>query len=104
MSNSDTKVKNKPAGETKTEPRTPSMYKVMLMNDDYTPMDFVVHVLTKFFRKSEIEATEIMLHVHHKGFGVAGVYSKEVAETKVTQVNSYSQKSQFPLKCIMEKE
>ena len=94
----DLKVKEK------TVTRRPSMYKVILLNDDYTPMDFVVHVLTKFFRKSDIEASEIMLQVHNKGFGVAGVYTLEVAETKITHVNSYSQKSQFPLKCIMEKE
>jgi ATP-dependent Clp protease adaptor protein ClpS len=101
---SDVKTRHQAEPETKTEPRTPSMFKVILLNDDYTPMDFVVLVLTKFFRKSEVEATEIMLHVHHKGFGVAGVYPLEIAETKVTQVNSYSQKSRFPLKCIMEKD
>jgi ATP-dependent Clp protease adaptor protein ClpS len=101
---SDTKTR--PGEETKTKPktRTPSMFKVILLNDDYTPMDFVVHILTKFFKKKSDEATEIMLHVHQKGFGVAGVYPMEIAETKVTQVNSYSQKSQYPLKCIMEKE
>ncbi|HEX4922987.1 MAG TPA: ATP-dependent Clp protease adapter ClpS [Bdellovibrionales bacterium] len=100
----DTNTKTHPGTETKPETRTPSMFKVLLLNDDYTPMDFVVLVLTKFFRKSEVEATEIMLHVHHKGFGVAGIYPQEIAETKVFEVNSYSQKSQFPLKCIMEKE
>jgi ATP-dependent Clp protease adaptor protein ClpS len=101
---SDTKIKTGEETKTKPKSRTPSMFKVILLNDDYTPMEFVVHILTKFFRKKEHEATEIMLHVHQKGFGVAGVYPLEIAETKVTQVNSYSQKSQFPLKCIMEKE
>ncbi|MEQ1876958.1 MAG: ATP-dependent Clp protease adapter ClpS [Bdellovibrionia bacterium] len=100
----ETKSRGGTATKTKPEAKTPAMYKVILLNDDYTPMDFVIHVLTKFFRKNDVEATEIMLHVHHKGFGVAGVYPLEVAETKVTEVNGYSQKSQFPLKCIMEKE
>ncbi len=97
---SDTKTKP----GTQVLPRTPSMYKVMLLNDDFTPMEFVVQVLIKFFRKNEIEATEIMLHVHHKGYGIAGVYPLEIAETKVIQVNSYSQMNQYPLKCILEKE
>jgi ATP-dependent Clp protease adaptor protein ClpS len=96
-------VKNKTKTETKPETRTPSMYKVILLNDDYTPMDFVIHILTKFFRKNDVEATEIMLHVHHKGYGVAGVYPLELAETKTIEVNTYSKNSQYPLKCIMEK-
>lgn len=81
----------------------PSMYQVLLLNDDFTPMDFVILILKKYFLKSEQEATAIMLNVHHKGSGVAGVYSKEIAETKVYQVNEYSRSQKHPLKCIMEK-
>ena len=91
---------------TKTRPKTkkPSLYKVLLLNDDYTPMEFVVHVLERFFNKGRQEATRIMLHVHHKGVGVCGVYTFEVAETKVTQVMDFAQKHQHPLRCTMEKE
>jgi len=91
---------------TKTRPKTkkPSLYKVLLLNDDYTPMEFVVHVLEKFFAKGREEATRIMLHVHHKGVGVCGVYPYEVAETKVTQVMDFSRQNGHPLQCTMEKE
>jgi ATP-dependent Clp protease adaptor protein ClpS len=91
---------------TRTEPKTkkPSLYKVLLLNDDYTPMEFVVHVLQMFFAKSAEEATRIMLHVHQKGVGVCGVYTFEIAETKVTQVMDFSKKHQQPLQCTMEKE
>lgn len=91
---------------TKTRPKTkrPSMYKVLILNDDYTPMEFVVHILERFFGKSRDEATEIMLHVHHKGVGICGVYTYEVAETKVTLVTDFSRKNQHPLQCTMEKE
>ena len=91
---------------TKTRPKTkrPSLYKVLLLNDDYTPMEFVVHVLERFFNKGRQEATRIMLHVHHKGVGVCGVYTFEVAETKVTQVMDFSRKHQHPLQCVMEKK
>ena len=84
--------------------KTPSFYKVLILNDDFTPRDFVVHVLEKFFRKSEPEATRLMLDVHHKGAGIAGVYTYEIAETKAHQVNDYSRKNQYPLKCALEKE
>lgn len=89
----------------KSKPRLqePPMYKVILLNDDFTPMDFVVHVLSKFFAKSTEEATTIMLQVHHQGSGVAGIYSHEIAETKVYLVNDYSRKNKHPLKCVMEK-
>lgn len=89
----------------RTKPRLqePSMYKVILLNDDFTPMDFVVHILSKFFAKTNEEATTIMLQVHHQGSGVAGVYSHEIAETKVYLVNDYSKKNKHPLKCVMEK-
>lgn len=89
--------------EPKIRTKTPSMYRVILMNDDYTPMDFVVHVLQKFFNKDLAEATRIMLEVHTQGSGVCGVYTFEIAETKVYQVNQYSRQNRHPLKCIMEK-
>jgi ATP-dependent Clp protease adaptor protein ClpS len=91
---------------TKTRPKTakPSLYKVLLLNDDYTPMEFVVHVLERFFNKGREEATRIMLHVHQKGVGVCGVYTYEVAETKVTQVMDFAIQHQHPLQCRMEKE
>ena len=91
---------------TKTRPKTkkPSLYKVLLLNDDYTPMEFVVLVLERFFNKGREEATRIMLHVHQKGVGICGVYTYEVAETKVTQVMDFSRQHQHPLQCTMEKE
>jgi ATP-dependent Clp protease adaptor protein ClpS len=91
---------------TKTRPKTkrPSLYKVLILNDDYTPMEFVVHVLERFFNKGREEATRIMLHVHHKGVGICGVFTYEVSETKVTQVMDFSRQHQHPLQCTMEKE
>jgi ATP-dependent Clp protease adaptor protein ClpS len=88
----------------KPETKKPSMYKVLLLNDDYTPMEFVVQVLESFFSKSREEATRIMLHVHRKGVGLCGVYTYEVAETKVTQVMDAARQAQHPLQCTMEKE
>src|ERR1700690_2904950 len=82
----------------------PSMYKVLLLNDDYTPMEFVVQVLESFFNKDREEATRIMLHVHRKGVGLCGVYTYEVAETKVSQVMAAARQAQHPLQCTMEKE
>ena len=91
---------------TKTKPKTkkPSLYKVLLLNDDYTPMEFVVHVLQRLFNKDINEATEIMLHVHQNGVGICGVFTFEVAETKVTQVIDLARQHQHPLQCTMEKE
>ena len=91
---------------TRTRPKTkrPSLYRVLLLNDDYTPMEFVVHVLERFFHKGPEEATTIMLHVHHNGVGECGVYTYEVAETKVTQVMDFARKHQHPLQCVMEKK
>ena len=91
---------------TKTRPKTkkPSLYKVLLLNDDYTPQEFVVYVLEKFFNKSREDANRIMLHVHHKGVGICGVYTYEVAETKVTQVIDFARQHSHPLQCTMEKE
>jgi ATP-dependent Clp protease adaptor protein ClpS len=90
----------------KAKPKTkkPSMYKVLMLNDDYTPMEFVVHVLERFFSKSHEEATQIMLHVHQKGVGLCGVFTYEVAETKVSQVMDLARRSQHPLQCTLEKE
>jgi len=98
-----------PAGSLQTVERpeeatkTPSFYKVLILNDDFTPRDFVVHVLKRFFRKDENEATRLMLEVHHRGVGIAGVFTFEIAETKVYQVNEYSRQHHHPLKCVAEK-
>lgn len=82
--------------------KPPSMYKVILLNDDYTPMEFVVDVIQRFFRKSREQATQIMLQVHTKGTGVCGVYPQEIAETKVNQVLGHARENQHPLQCTME--
>ena len=91
---------------TKTKPQTkrPSLYRVLLLNDDYTPMEFVVHVLERFFNKDQETAHRIMMHVHQHGIGECGVYTYEVAETKVTQVMDFARKHQHPLQCVMEKK
>ena len=90
----------------KTKPKTkkPSMYKVLMLNDDYTPMEFVIAILQTFFNKNPEEATQIMLHVHHNGVGECGVFTYEIAETKVAQVMDHARKNQHPLQCIMEKK
>jgi len=88
--------------EGKPELKRPRMYKVILLNDDYTPMDFVVEVLVTFFSLTQEKATQIMLHVHTRGKGVCGVFTYEIAETKVAQVNDFSRKQQHPLLCTME--
>ena len=91
---------------TQTRPKTkkPSLYRVLLLNDDYTPMEFVVDVLERIFKKSHEEAVRIMLHVHQNGVGLCGVYTYEVAETKVAQVLDSARRNQHPLQCTMEKE
>jgi ATP-dependent Clp protease adaptor protein ClpS len=91
---------------TKSRKRTkkPSMYKVLLLNDDYTPMEFVVHVLEQYFDKRNDDAVQIMLHVHQKGVGMCGVYTYEVAETKVAQVMDMAKQHQHPLQCTIERE
>lgn len=91
---------------TKSKPKTerPSLYKVILLNDDFTPMDFVILILKKFFMKTDGEAARIMMNVHNQGAGIAGLYTFEVAETKVYTVNEFSRRHKHPLKCIMEKE
>ena len=90
----------------KTRPKTkkPSMYKVLMLNDDYTPMEFVIHVLERFFSMSAQEATQIMLHVHQRGVGVCGVFTYEVSETKVSQVMDLARQHQHPLQCTIEKD
>ncbi|EKE44474.1 ATP-dependent Clp protease adaptor protein ClpS [Oceaniovalibus guishaninsula JLT2003] len=90
--------------EAKPKTKRPPLYKVMLLNDDYTPMEFVVHVLERFFGLTHPQAFEIMLTVHKKGLAVVGVFSFEVAETKVTQVMDFARRHQHPLQCTMEKE
>ncbi len=86
------------------ETKTPSLYRVFLLNDDFTTMDFVVLVLEQIFHKSSVEATQIMLHVHKCGKGLAGVYTKEIAETKIDTVHSVARKNGYPLRCGLEKE
>ena len=88
--------------EARPKLKPPPMYQVLLLNDDFTPMEFVVHVLEKFFRMNRDKATRIMLHVHTQGKGLCGVYVKEIAETKVAQVNEYSRSNKHPLLCTME--
>jgi ATP-dependent Clp protease adaptor protein ClpS len=90
--------------KTRTRTQRPPLYKVLLLNDDYTPMEFVVHVLERFFGLSHAQSFEIMLTVHKKGLAVVGVFSHEVAETKVAQVMDFSRRHQHPLQCTMEKE
>lgn len=89
---------------TRTRTKRPNLYRVLLLNDDYTPMEFVVLVLEQFFNKSREDATRIMLHVHQNGVGECGVFTYEVAETKVTQVMDFARKNQHPLQCVMEKK
>ena len=90
--------------ETKPKTQKPPLYKVLLLNDDYTPMEFVVHVLERFFGLTHAQAFEIMLTVHKKGVAVVGVFSHEIAETKVAQVMDFARQHQHPLQCTMEKE
>jgi ATP-dependent Clp protease adaptor protein ClpS len=90
--------------EARPKLKKPTLYKVILLNDDYTPMEFVVVVLEKFFRKNREEATQIMLHVHQKGMGICGVFTREVAETKVRHVTVFSSENLHPLQCTMEPE
>ena len=84
--------------------KQPRKYHVVFHNDDYTTMEFVVHVLTKFFHLSETEATQVMLHVHHKGYGVVGTFTRDVAESKASQVVDYAKENGHPLKCTAEPE
>jgi ATP-dependent Clp protease adaptor protein ClpS len=90
--------------ESKPQVKRPPMYKVLLLNDDFTPMEFVVHILEKFFSMDRYKATQVMLAVHTEGQGVCGTYTRDIAETRVTQVNEYARKHQHPLLCTMEAE
>ena len=92
------------ATKTKTDLKKPKLYKVLLLNDDYTTMEFVVHILKLIFGKNEEEAMAIMLAIHHEGSGICGVYTHEIAETKVSKVRQISKEHQFPLRCEMEEE
>ena len=92
------------ATQTRAKTKRPSMYRVLLLNDDYTPMEFVVAVLQRYFRMSTEEATQVMLHVHQKGVGICGVYTYEIAETKVNQTMDLAQQHQHPLQCTIEKD
>jgi ATP-dependent Clp protease adaptor protein ClpS len=89
--------------QTRPKTKKPSLYKVLMLNDDYTPMEFVVHVLERFFSKSREDAHTIMMHVHRRGVGVCGVFTYEIAETKVAQVMDLARQNQHPLQCILEK-
>jgi ATP-dependent Clp protease adaptor protein ClpS len=104
MGRTDPELEEQQLSEVREELTEPPMYKVLLLNDDYTTMDFVVDVLKYVFYKSTEEATRIMLNVHNNGVGVCGVYSYEVAETKVNTVDALAREHGFPLKCTMEKE
>ena len=102
------KFKTTPDGETGLDERqkiaSPSLYRIFLINDDYTTMDFVIHILEKIFHKNPAEAAQIMLHVHKNGKGLAGIYTREIAETKSMTVIEISRQNGFPLQCVMEKE
>jgi ATP-dependent Clp protease adaptor protein ClpS len=92
------------APKTRSKTKRPSLYRVLLLNDDYTPMEFVIHVLERFFNKSREEATRVMLLVHQSGVGDCGTFTYEIAETKVTQVMDFARRHQHPLQCVMEKK
>ncbi|MCG6867974.1 MAG: ATP-dependent Clp protease adapter ClpS [Gammaproteobacteria bacterium] len=105
MSGKDTQIQSGvdfEVQESRPKVKQPRMYKVVLVNDDYTPMEFVVYILENFFRMNREKATRIMLHVHTRGKGICGVYTREIAETKVAQVNEYSRANNHPLLCAME--
>lgn len=106
MKTADSDIKKKEISEVKekTDVRRPPLYKVFLLNDDYTSMDFVVYILEKIFHKNPVEAVQVMLYVHRKGMGLAGVYTREIAETKVDETHKLALSNEYPLKCIMEQE
>ncbi|MCC5791013.1 MAG: ATP-dependent Clp protease adapter ClpS [Legionellaceae bacterium] len=96
--------KTRALSRTQEEIQAPKKYKVILLNDDYTPMDFVVEVLKRFFRLNDAIATQLMLEVHFKGYSVCGIFTRDIAETKVAQVNEYAKSNEYPLRCTMESE
>jgi len=103
MGKNKTKFRDETKTRDKNQVREPPFFKVLLHNDDYTTMDFVIQILETVFQKNKIEATQIMLNVHHQGIGIAGVYTHEIGETKVAIVHAMARKNQFPLKCSLEK-
>lgn len=103
MADNDEKLRETQDTKTREGLKKPSFYKVILLNDDYTTMDFVVYVLEKIFTKSPVEATRIMLQIHRKGTGLCGIYTKDIAMTKVAAVQALAKTQQFPLHCLMEK-
>jgi len=104
MGDGGTKLGEHVREQVRPETKEPSLYRVILLNDDYTTMEFVIHVLETIFNKTAAEAAQIMLSVHKKGSGICGVFTREIAETKLSAVHSTARKSGYPLKCIMEKE
>lgn len=104
MSKTDNQFDREIKEKTREQTKEPSLYKVFLINDDYTTMDFVVEVLEKVFHKTAMEATQIMLHVHRNGKGLAGVFTRDIAETKIETVHALARERGYPLKCSMEKE
>ena len=104
LSSTDTEGESGVALSERVKTKRPSLYKVILLNDDYTPMDFVTEVLEVIFKKNHTESTEIMLKIHHEGKGICGVYPKEIAETKMSQVVDKARHRNFPLRCTVEKE
>lgn len=104
MGNSGFKPAEEVGVKKKQKSERPHLYKVFLLNDDYTTMDFVVNVLENIFRKNPVEATRIMLHVHKKGRGLAGVYARDIAETKIAEVHDLAREKGYPLRCEMERE
>ena len=104
MTENKLKSKEQAAETERQQTKEPSLYRVLLLNDDYTSMDFVIHVLERVFHKSPAEATQIMLNVHKKGAGICGVYTREVAETKIVTVHEMAARKKYPLRCTMERE
>ena len=104
MSKYNPEIEEEVDSESDQEVEEPHQYKVMLLNDDYTTMEFVIEVLVHVFQKSPQDATRIMLNVHHKGVGICGIYPYEIAETKINTVETLARENGFPLKCIMERE
>ncbi len=104
MADQDFDLLEKTRTKTEKKVKRPSLYRVILLNDDYTTMDFVVYILRSVFHKPESEATRIMLHVHRRGEGIAGVYTRDIAETKIDTVHRLARENSFPLRCRMEKE
>ncbi len=104
MGNSEFRPAEEVGVKERQKTERPHLYKVFLLNDDYTTMDFVVHVLERVFRKNTVEATRIMLHVHKRGKGLAGVYARDIAETKIAEVHELARQYEYPLRCDMERE